>query len=52
MTRQWSEEIEAAARAALEKVADLAAVPKDLETAVGRGESWGEAIDDIEWASR
>ena len=49
MTRQWSEEIEAAARAALEKVSDLAAVPKDIETVVGRGESWGEAVDDVEW---
>jgi nucleotide-binding universal stress UspA family protein len=47
--RQWSEEIEAAAGAALEKVADLAAVPRDLGTVVGRGESWGEAIDDVEW---
>jgi len=47
--KQWSEEIEAAARAALAKISDLSAVPKDLETVVGQGESWGEAVDDVEW---
>ena len=37
------------ARAALAKVADLPAVPAELEIAIGRGENWEEALDDIEW---
>ena len=41
--------MEAAGRAALEKVADLPAVPAELEIAIGRGEHWEEALEDIEW---
>jgi nucleotide-binding universal stress UspA family protein len=49
MTREWIQEIEAAARAALEKVEDLAAVPRELEIVIGRGESWEEALEEVEW---
>ena len=41
--------MEAAGRAALDKVADLPAVPRELEIAIGRGESWEEALEDVEW---
>ena len=46
---QWEEEITAAARATLERVADLPAAPTDVEIAVGHGESWEEALEDVDW---
>ena len=39
MVEQWVQEIEAAGRAALDQIPDLAAVPRELETVVGNGES-------------
>jgi nucleotide-binding universal stress UspA family protein len=47
--RQWVAEIEAAQRAVLERVEGLASVPPDCEAVIGRGESWEDALDDIEW---
>ena len=47
--KEWRDEIEAAQRAALERLRDLAAVPRDCEAVVGRGENWEEALDDVEW---
>jgi nucleotide-binding universal stress UspA family protein len=41
--------MEGAAQAALAKVADLPAVPTECEIALGRGENWEEALDDLEW---
>jgi nucleotide-binding universal stress UspA family protein len=49
MVTEWSDEMEAAGQAALAKVEDLPAVPKELEIAIGRGESWEEALEEIEW---
>jgi nucleotide-binding universal stress UspA family protein len=49
MIDQWVEEVEAAGRAALDRVRDLAAVPSRLETVIGYGESWEEALEDVEW---
>ena len=49
MIKQWVQEIEAASRAILERVGDLPVVPRELETVVGYGESWGEALEDVEW---
>jgi nucleotide-binding universal stress UspA family protein len=46
---QWVREIEAAARAAGEEVADLPSVPPGLEAVVGYGETWDDALEDIEW---
>jgi len=46
---EWVEEIEATARAALDRVEHLRAHPPGLETAIGRGETWEEALDDVEW---
>jgi nucleotide-binding universal stress UspA family protein len=45
----WSEEMEAAGEAALAKVEDLPAVPEELEIAIGQGENWDEALEDVEW---
>ena len=47
--REWVAEIESAQRAALERVQDLPSVPPDCEAVIGRGESWEDALDDIEW---
>jgi nucleotide-binding universal stress UspA family protein len=49
--REWIGEIEAAQGAVLERVRDLPSVPPDCEAAVGRGESWEDALDDVEWAA-
>lgn len=49
MTRQWVEEIEASGRAALERVGDLPAAPHDLTAVIGHGETWDEALEDVEW---
>jgi nucleotide-binding universal stress UspA family protein len=47
--REWVQEIEAAQRAALDRVRDLPSVPPDCEAAVGRGEDWEDALEDLEW---
>jgi nucleotide-binding universal stress UspA family protein len=49
LVREWIDEIETAQRAALDRVRDLPAVPEDCEAVVGRGESWEDALDDVEW---
>jgi nucleotide-binding universal stress UspA family protein len=49
MVTDWVQEIDAAARATLDAVGDLPAVPRELEAVVGYGESWEEALEDIEW---
>jgi len=47
--QEWITDLEKSAHAALEQVEELAKVPRQLETVVGHGESWEEAIDDIGW---
>jgi nucleotide-binding universal stress UspA family protein len=49
VVQQWTQEIEAAGRAALERVGELAEQPVALEAVVGHGESWEEALEDVEW---
>ena len=49
MIEQWAEEIEAAGRAALDRVEHLPAVPQGLEAVIGYGESWDEALEDVDW---
>ena len=49
LVREWMQEIEAAQRAALERVRDLPSVPPDCEAAVGRGETWQDALEDVDW---
>jgi nucleotide-binding universal stress UspA family protein len=46
---EWTREIEAAARATLDEVGSLPAAPRELSAVVGHGESWEEALDDVEW---
>ncbi|HYM53638.1 MAG TPA: universal stress protein [Thermoleophilaceae bacterium] len=49
MIEQWVEEIGAAGRAALEKAGGLEAASRQPELVIGRGESWAEALEDVEW---
>lgn len=47
--QEWITDLEKSAHAALEQVEELAKVPRQVETVVGHGESWEEAIDDVGW---
>jgi nucleotide-binding universal stress UspA family protein len=46
---QWVEEIRAAARAVLDTVIDPPVAPKSVDIVVGRGETWDEALEEVEW---
>jgi nucleotide-binding universal stress UspA family protein len=45
----WKEEVTQAARVAISQVEGLATAPRDVEMVIGRGQSWGEALDDLPW---
>jgi nucleotide-binding universal stress UspA family protein len=49
ITAEWIAEVEVSAHAALDRVAHLPVVPRQCEVVVGQGESWDEALEDIEW---
>jgi nucleotide-binding universal stress UspA family protein len=49
MIRQWTAEMQAAARAVLDDVRELPVMPRDCESVVGEGEDWAEALEDVEW---
>jgi nucleotide-binding universal stress UspA family protein len=49
MVAEWVREIEANARAALDAVEGLPAVPRELDAVIGHGETWEDALEDIEW---
>lgn len=49
MVEQWVQEIEAAGRAALDRVGDLPQIPAGLDSVIGHGETWGEALEDVDW---
>jgi len=46
---EWTQELEAAAGAALDEVARLPVAPAERTFAVGHGESWAEALEDVGW---
>jgi nucleotide-binding universal stress UspA family protein len=46
---EWMETLRATVREALEQVKELDRQPPEIETVIGRGESWGEALEDVEW---
>lgn len=48
--QEWTENVKQAASAALAQVHELAEVPHDVETVIGRGRSWVEAIEDVGWS--
>ena len=47
--REWVAEISAAQQGVLDRVRKLPVVPDDCEAVVGRGESWEDALEDVEW---
>ena len=47
--QEWITDLQKSVHAALEQVEELAKVPRQVETVVGHGESWEEAIDDVGW---
>jgi nucleotide-binding universal stress UspA family protein len=49
MVAEWTGEIREAARHALDDVAALPSAPRDLEAVVGRGETWDEALEEVDW---
>jgi nucleotide-binding universal stress UspA family protein len=49
MQAEWARELEAAAARTLEGVRALPAVPDRLEQVIGHGETWAEALEDVEW---
>jgi nucleotide-binding universal stress UspA family protein len=47
--REWTARVEEAANAALKQVSEMPAAPRHVETVVGRGDDWEQAIEDVEW---
>jgi nucleotide-binding universal stress UspA family protein len=47
--QEWVREVRDAAGAALAQVEELEARPSDVEVVIGRGQGWGEALDDLGW---
>jgi nucleotide-binding universal stress UspA family protein len=48
--QEWIADLEKTVHAAFEQVEELAEAPRKVETVVGHGETWDEAIDDVGWA--
>jgi nucleotide-binding universal stress UspA family protein len=48
--REWSAHIEQAQRDTLARLAELSSAPPALESAVGYGRDWHEAVEDIGWS--
>lgn len=49
LLREWTARVEEAANAALKQVSELPTAPRHVETVVGRGDDWEQAIEDVEW---
>jgi nucleotide-binding universal stress UspA family protein len=49
LVKQWIDEVRAAAQSALARIRALPAVPPELDTVVGCGETWAEALEDVDW---
>jgi nucleotide-binding universal stress UspA family protein len=47
--QEWRTELEKTVHAAFEQVEELADAPPKVETVIGHGQSWDEAIDDVPW---
>jgi nucleotide-binding universal stress UspA family protein len=48
--KEWATELEKTVHAAFEQVEELADAPRKVETVIGHGTTWDEAIDDVSWA--
>ena len=49
---QWKSTLEATVSKSLAQVEGLADSPADVETVVGQGQAWGDALEDIVWSER
>ena len=49
VVQEWLQSLQEAAQEALEQVAELREAPRAVETVVGQGASWSEALEDIPW---
>jgi nucleotide-binding universal stress UspA family protein len=47
--QEWTDALRATVQEALAQVEDLARPPSPVECVIGRGDRWGDAIDDVEW---
>jgi nucleotide-binding universal stress UspA family protein len=47
--QEWRDNLEATVQAALARLASTRTTPPSVETVIGWGASWGDALDDIEW---
>lgn len=47
--REWTETLQKTANEALAQVRELPEAPRTVETVIGRGTDWDEALDDIGW---
>jgi nucleotide-binding universal stress UspA family protein len=50
LVREWVADIESAQQDVLDRVRGLPSVPEQCEAVVGRGESWEDALEDVDWA--
>ena len=46
---QWVKEMDVAVQSALQRLGGSGPAPSAVESVVGTGGSWGEALDDVEW---
>jgi nucleotide-binding universal stress UspA family protein len=46
---EWTATMESMANEALASVEELSMAPRKVETVIGHGETWAEAVDDIGW---
>jgi nucleotide-binding universal stress UspA family protein len=46
---EWLAELRTGLTEVLEKVEGLRDVPRDIETVIGHGQSWADALEDVEW---
>jgi nucleotide-binding universal stress UspA family protein len=49
MVADWAHDIQAAAHAVLDEIADLPEVPRELDAVIGKGRSWDDALEDVDW---
>jgi nucleotide-binding universal stress UspA family protein len=47
--QEWTDSMQAMAHEAMAHVEELPEVPRQIETAIGRGATWSEALDDLGW---
>jgi nucleotide-binding universal stress UspA family protein len=47
--QEWTAQLQEAVAAALMRIGELEEAPPAIDTVIGRGASWGEALDDVSW---